>query len=135
MAKVIHSDMLDGTQELGLKLPAPEVTPEQVKSLVCVLSVGAKSDKNKGWMTAVEIAPMMGGVSERKVRKIASVAAPVVVSFPGSPGYKLWSACSVDEINHAIASFEAQATDMIKRANLYRQAYHRRFRGGQADGI
>ena len=27
-------------------------------------------------------------------------------------------------------SFEAQARDMIKRANVYRQAYYRRFRCG-----
>lgn len=119
------------TAELGLKLPAPAVTPEQVEQLVAVLRKGA------GWMTAEAIAlalPRKGTeekprlVPEREVRKIASAAAPAVVSFPGSPGYKLWAFCTVDEISHAINSFEAQASDMIKRANLYRQAYHRRFR-------
>ena len=53
----------------------------------------------------------------------------MIVSFPGSPGYKLWANCSVEEINHAIEAFESQARDMIKRANLFRRAYHRRFRG------
>lgn len=126
--------MIERTLELGLKLPAPEVSPEQVKQLVDVLAIGLPDTadrKRNGWMTAEEIAAKMEGAPERKVRKIASAAAPQVVSFPGSPGYKLWGACSVEEINHAIAAFEAQATDMIKRANLYRAAYHRRFRGIQ----
>ena len=130
--------MIEQTLELGLKLPAPEVTPEQVKQLVEVLQEGPQGDpKNErdrkrraaGWMTAEEIAVRMVETSERDVRKIASAAAPQIVSYPGSPGYKLWASCSVEEINHSIAAFEAQATDMIKRANLYRAAYHRRFRG------
>lgn len=123
--------------DLGLKLPAPEVTPEQVEQLVAVLVIGAKTEpKNErerkrieaGWMTAEEIAAQIPDATERSVRRIASAAAPAVVSFPGSPGYKIWAKCSVDEINHAIEAFESQARDMIKRAHLFRQAYHRRFR-------
>lgn len=126
------------TLDLGLKLPAPAVTPEQVEQLGVVLKAGPlgepKDERDRkrraaGWMTAEEIAALMPEATERTVRKIASAAAPTVVSYPGSPGYKLWAACTVEEINHAIASFEAQATDMIKRANLYRRAYHKRFRG------
>jgi hypothetical protein len=125
----------DETAELGLRLPAPEATPEQVEQLVNVLVAGLhwlpeeERTKANGWMTAAQIASQLEGISDRQVRKIASAAAAAVVSFPGSPGYKLWGACTVDEINHAIEAFEAQATDMIKRANLYRRAYHRRFRG------
>lgn len=115
--------------ELGLKLPAPEVSPEQIEQLVNVLVAGPDDKEGwTGWMTAEQIAGKMDDASERKVRKIASAAAPAVVSFPGSPGYKVWALCTVDEINHAIEAFEAQATDMIKRANEYRRAYHRRFR-------
>lgn len=127
--------MRDETAELGLKLPAPEVSPEQVEQLVNVLVRGPhwlteeERLQANGWMTAAQIASQLEGISDRKVRKIAGAAAPAVVSFPGSPGYKLWATCTVDEINHAIASFEAQGSDMIKRANLYRRAFHRRFRG------
>lgn len=127
--------MRDNSLDLGLKLPAPEVSPEQVERLVAVLRKGlhwlTEEERLKAgqWMTAAQIASQLTDVSDRTVRKIASAAAPAVVSFPGSPGYKLWAACSLEEINHAIEAFEAQATDMIKRANLYRQAYHRRFRG------
>ena len=108
--------------DLPVKTPAPEVSPEQVEQLVLVLR------SHGGWMTAQEISGCIN-ISERVTRKTASASAPAIVSYPGSPGYKLWSLCSVEEINHAIESLEAQARDMIKRANLYRMAYHRRFRG------
>lgn len=110
------------TGELPLTLPAPEVSPEEVARLVGILS-GAE-----GWMTAKEIAARLG-VSDRHVRLVASAACPAVVSFPGSRGYKLWQLCEVGEILHCIEAFESQGKDMIKRAVMYRQAYHRRFRG------
>lgn len=107
--------------QLPLREPAPAVTPEQVELLVAALRAC------DGQATAAVLGVMMS-VKDRKVREIASAAAPAVVSFPGSPGYKLWAHCSVDEINHAIEAFESQGKDMLKRANLYRQAYHKRFR-------
>lgn len=119
---------------LALKLPAPEVSPEQVADLVRVLAKGPHwlpeelRKKQGAWMTAAQIASQMEDTTDREVRKIASAAAAGVVSYPGSPGYKLWAQCTVDEINHAIEAFEAQAREMIKRANHYRRAYHRRFR-------
>jgi hypothetical protein len=118
--------MVTDQLDLAVRIPAPEVSPEQVEQLVTVLHV--KNEKKNNWMTAEEIAGRLK-LSERLTRKIASASAPTIVSYPGSPGYKLWSLCTVEEINHAIESFEAQARDMIKRANLYRMAYHRRFRG------
>jgi len=114
--------------DLAVPLPPPEVTTEQIERLVGVL--GAAGIETGGWLTAAEIAALLGArVSDRTVRKIASAAAPVVVSYPGSPGYKLWARCEVEEINHCIEAFESQGRDMMKRAVLYRQAYHRRFRG------
>lgn len=112
------------TAELPLALASPEVSTEEVELLIAVLR--AEGD----WLTAKEIAARMGeGVSDRTVRLIASAACPAVVSFPGSKGYKLWQRCEVGEIHHCIEAFESQGRDMIKRAVLYRQAYHRRFRG------
>jgi hypothetical protein len=113
--------------ELGLTLPAPAISEAEVAMLVKVLR------EEGAWLTAKEIANRLGmretDASERHVRKIASAACPAVVSFPGSKGYKLWELCEVAEINHCIEAFESQGRDMIKRAVLYRQAYHRRFRG------
>lgn len=123
------------TLDLGLKLPAPDATPEQVEQLMIALRAGLhwppeeECNAAAGWMTATQLAAQISGWTDRKVRKVAAVAAPAVVSYPGSPGYKLWAACTVEEINHAIEAMEAQAGDMIKRAQVYRLAYHRRFRG------
>lgn len=129
--------------ELALKLPEPAVSADQIEQLVAVLSkadehrarfpVAGKRKVPAGWLTAVEIATVMGGdTTDREVRAIASAACPVVVSYPGSPGYKLWGLCTVEEINHCIEAFESQGRDMMKRAVMYRQAYHRRFRGAPA---
>ena len=115
---------MEATPEFQLKLPAPEVSAEQVAQLLAVL------EQAGDWLTAKEIAGLMGdGTTDRTVRQIASAACPAVVSFPGSRGYKLWKNCQVGEINHCIEAFESQGRDMIKRAVMYRQAYHRRFRG------
>lgn len=115
---------MEATAEFQLKLPSPEVSEAEVAQLVSVLEAAG------GWLTAKEIAALMGeGTTDRTVRQIASAACPVVVSFPGSRGYKLWKNCQVGEICHCIEAFESQGRDMMKRAVMYRQAYHRRFRG------
>lgn len=115
---------MSATAELPLVLPKPAVSPEDVARLLAVLREAG------GWLTAKEIAARMPeGTSDREVRAVASAACPQVVSFPGSKGYKLWLLCTVAEIDHAIGAFESQGRDMIKRAVLYRQAYHRRFGG------
>jgi hypothetical protein len=119
--------MADDQLTLAVKTQAPEVNPAEVEMVVKVLCTAAR------WATAREIANSLGmregTTAERHVRAIASAAAPRIVSFPGSPGYKLWELCSVAEIDHCIDALEAQGRDMIKRANVYRLAYHRRFRG------
>lgn len=116
--------MVEENQELGLTLPPPAISAEEIERLVAILRDAGD------WMTAKEIAEKIGnGQTDRRVRRVASAARPVVVSFPGSKGYKLWQLCTVAEIDHCIAALESQGSDMIKGAVLYRQAYHRRFRG------
>lgn len=126
---------------LPVKMPEPAVSPDEVEQLVTILAgapawLKAQQENDpeakdaKGWLTAKQIAGQMGeDATERWVRKVASAAAPAVVSYPGSPGYKLWQLCSVEEISHCIESFESQGKDMFKRSVLYRRAYHARFRG------
>lgn len=118
---------MTGTDELPLKLPEPEVSAAEIAQLTRVLFAAG------GWLTAREILAQLNWAQAehvmRKIRLIASAAAPAVVSYPGSPGYKLWSLCTVEEINHCIEAFESQGKDMLKRAVAYRQAYHQRFRG------
>jgi hypothetical protein len=118
--------------ELAIKLPAPEVSPEAVEQLVAILK-----EKPLEWFTAERLAHAAGYcdvvddqqiVTEkhlRKVRKIASAAAPKILSWPGSPGYRLATANTVPEIAHAIEALESQGKDMIRRANVYRVSYHK----------
>lgn len=116
----------------GISLPGPKVPAARVAAVVNVLR------QEKGWLTAKQIAHALGNHSEsfeRVVRAAASVAAPTVVSFPGSPGYKFWDHCSVEEIDHCINSLEAQGKEMIKRANVYRVAYYKRHRVSAAAEI
>jgi hypothetical protein len=130
---------VENALELPLKLPEPAVTPAEVEQLVSVLREAGNSQslnprtgrpRPPGWLTADEIAARMGNdTTDRFVREIASAACPAVVSYPGSPGYKLWKLCSVEEIDHCIEAIESQAKDMLKRAIMYRQAYHSRYRG------
>ena len=115
-----------GQDEIDFSTPVakpPVATTDDVQCLVGLL-------KGKGWLKAEHLAAISGGaLTDRKVRRIARAARPGVVSYPGSPGYKLWEECSVEEINHAIAAFDSQAKDMIACGHIYRMAYHARFRG------
>jgi quinol monooxygenase YgiN len=114
--------------ELAVRTPAPAVSLREVEMLVDVLGGIGR------WSTASDLATHLGaGYNDRKVRAIAAAAMPQIVSYPGSPGYKLFRDCTVEEINHCIEAFESQGRDMLKRALLYRQAYHRRFRGNEKD--
>ena len=113
--------MIDQLQ-LSMRTPAPAVTPDDVATLVKALG--------ERWVTAADLALTMGGgFTDRKVRAVAAAAMPQIVSYPGSPGYRLFQHCTIEEINHCIEAFESQGRDMMKRAIAYRQAYHRRFRG------
>lgn len=117
-----------GQMDLGMTEAAPGAVPEAKPEDVRALA-GALTGRKKA-VSAADLARVLGdGWNERKVRSVARAAAPGIVSYPGAPGYKLWEECTVDEISHAIEAFRSQARDMEKRAAIYHDAYHRRFRG------
>lgn len=103
-------------------MSAPVITPADVERLVAVLAAGE-------WMTAAEISVALYGADteghKRRVRATASAAAPGVVSYPGSPGYKLWQRCSADELHACINAYTTQTDDMRRRRDLYRRRLHR----------
>lgn len=117
---------MSNTTELGFAIEPPStggrvVSAEEVERLVNILT------DSGGWLTAREIAARIGPpANERTIRAAANAACPAVISYPGSPGYRLMSTCTVEEINHSIAAFQSQGTEMLKRANLIARAYHRR---------
>lgn len=102
---------------------APIASIEEVEWLQAVL-------KGRGWMTAAElVAASHGTRNDRKIRAIARAAAPGIFSYPGSPGYKLWNECTMEELNHGDAAMGSQIRDMTIRRSLYERAYRSRYGG------
>jgi hypothetical protein len=103
--------------------PEAAATVEDVQRVVSILVT-------YGQLTAGQIAMRLGLAptenSKRKVRAIARAARPGIVSFPNSEGYKLLSACSIDEINACIATWDAVIRDATATKMLFLQAYHSR---------
>ena len=89
--------------------------------------------KQKGELSAAEIAERLGlGVTEntkRKVRAIARAARPGIVSFPNSRGYKLASACTLDELHACIASWDSVIRDATATKKLFIDLLHGRSGG------
>ncbi|EIP99494.1 hypothetical protein OpiT1DRAFT_04012 [Opitutaceae bacterium TAV1] len=109
--------------ELGFAIttPTPAATPGDVERLACVLRAA------DGWLTAGEIVLRLDhSMSERAIRAAASAAVPEVISFPGSPGYRHFSRCTVDEIQRCIDTLRSQGTEMLKRAVIIQRALHNR---------
>lgn len=106
-----------------MKDDAPKVTTEDVERLVCVLRTAT------GWLTAAALAQALFGKeseqAKRRVRAIASAAGAGVVSYPGSPGYRLWTACTADEVQACFAAYRSQIDEMERRRDQYRARPHR----------
>lgn len=117
------------TEQLQLIRQRPLTSTKRQQQLQRVVEL---LGKKAAWMEATDIAKEFGANAtasfKRRMRELAEIGAPVIVSYPGSPGFKHWNSASVDEINHAIEAHESQGKLHFKRANVYRMAYHRRFR-------
>ena len=115
--------------ELNLTTPAPRVSDEEVRTLCAVL-------RCKGWLRAAEIADDLAHESndparrlhwsDRKIRAIAEASDGAVVSYPGSPGYKLFDEASEAEIAHAIQAMCSQGKRMIERSLALDKRHHQR---------
>lgn len=103
--------------------PVPQVMAAHVRGLLAVLKRLAR------WAKGDELAREMasnGRNWERKVRRIASVARPVVVSYPGSPGYCHLDAVTDEELAHCVAAHRAVSKDHAFSADLYQAALDKR---------
>lgn len=104
-------------------MSAPAVTARDVERLVSVLEVAS------GWLTAAALANALFGKeteqAKRKVRAIANAAGDAIVSYPGSPGYRLWKHCTADELQVCLAAWNAQIDDMRLRRDLFRRRLFR----------
>lgn len=104
-------------EQLGIHFPPP-TTPSDIEALVACLS-------GKGWMTAIQIGVALGW-SDRKVRAVASEA-DEVISYPGSPGYRLEIESTEEEYTHYRNARRAQARGMMVK--VFRTDRRRRLRG------
>lgn len=68
----------------------------------------------RDWLTAAQISQATG-LNERKIRSIAN-ATPKILSYPGSPGYRLTRQATPEERDRAVSTLRSQAKSMDKRA-------------------
>ena len=115
------------TPAAQLELPLPRrraaraglgPTPlEDAASLVLFL-------RGRGWVSAAAIAQGMGW-EDRRARAAAEAAEGRVLSFPGSPGYRLTREATANERDQAIRAFHSQARRMLARAGQISSLHHR----------
>lgn len=106
------------TAELGLRLPKPEVTPEDVLSLCRHLL-------DRGWVPARVLCEELG-IDDRRLRALAEHSDGAILSGPGCPGYKVFtSRAEIDDADRAASSLEGQARRMLARAAGIRRRFHR----------
>lgn len=101
-------------------LPPPAATDleRRVARLIGILA-------GRDWMTAARIRALEPAWDDRDIREIASASGGVVMSWPGSPGYRLTTEGSADERERAIAKLRHQALAMGARANAIAHVHHR----------
>jgi hypothetical protein len=103
---------------LGLRLPAPEVTPEEIERVFSYL-------QGREWVVARVICEALG-MDDRRLRKIAEWSDGRILSGPGCPGYRAFDdRARIQDADHAACTLEGQALRMLKRAASIRRRYHR----------
>lgn len=106
---------------------APSVTSEDVALLMRVLA-------GRDWMSGSEVAEtdefqqrFLGSSNanfERRIRAIANRSQGFVLSYPGSPGYRLTVEAKIEEIQTATRKLRHQAGQMLQRALEIDRVYH-----------
>lgn len=80
--------------------------------------------QGRGWMTSKQLAEL--GFNDRVLRLIAeSDEAGEILSFPGSPGYRLFDEATLAEIDK-VEALRSQAKGMLRRFVRYQRRRHRR---------
>lgn len=110
---------------------APEVSSADIGLLLNILRAA-------GWIKAASIATdyrflqhfpgMKPDAAERKIRAIASASGGQVLSYPGSPGYKLTLEATIEEIQTGLNKLRHQAGEMDRRALELDRVYHCKLR-------
>ena len=83
------------------------VTPDEVQWFIDKLS-------GQGWVTSLQLGASTE-TQKRKLRAIAEAAGGSIVSYPGSPGYKLLDACTLKELRHGDRAMRSQLRKMAAK--------------------
>lgn len=106
----------DCQAELNLRTKAV-VTHDAVAELRGLL-------RGRGWVTAAELRGLRPKWSERFIRLLANASFGRVLSWPGSPGYRLTIEASAEEREEAVAKLRHQALEMGERASAIARVHH-----------
>ncbi len=80
--------------------------------------------EERRWVTAAELVQRSGGaLHDRQVRALAAASA-VVLSGPGSPGYRHIETADLEEIAHVADALIAQGRVMMRRGLRLRRKAH-----------
>jgi hypothetical protein len=105
------------TEQFQLCFDRPRNPDPGIAELVEFLS-------GKDWMTARQISEATKW-NDRTVRELAS-ASDEVISYPGSPGYKLLADCTREEYERYRNARRSQARDMLGKVLRTDRIYFRR---------
>jgi len=108
---------VDDAAQLSLSFERP--TPDKADELALVSFLAGR-----GWMTAAQISAATKW-SDRAVREVASHS-DQVISYPGSPGYKLLVDCTVEEYHRYREARRAQAREMVGKVIRTDRVFYRR---------
>ena len=97
--------------------PAAVVPPGEIDRLLVFLAGRA------AWTTAKEITAALQ-LTDRQIRQLARDNRHLLLSGPGSPGYKLIADATLEEINHTADRLRSQAREMLKRAEETRRIFY-----------
>lgn len=114
--------------ELDLRAPAPPDLAEVARLAGWLYSAGDR------WVNARDISRSLG-LSDRQIRNLAAASGGIVVSSPGSPGYKHVRHCDPEEINAITGRLEHQAKLMGNRALEIRRAFAEATRQSRPAGL
>ena len=80
--------------------------------------------RGRGWVTARRITMLRPEWDERYIRRLASESKTRVMSFPGSPGYRLTNeltAADAEQLDHAANSLISQGRENMERGISYQR--------------
>jgi hypothetical protein len=89
-----------------------------LSDLLCVLRA------HGGWMTRRDLEKH--GFTERSIRRLSETDTQGrIFSYPNSPGYKLFSLVTVEEIDQCLP-LKTQGGKMVRKWVMYHRNFHRR---------